>query len=452
MLDGAGYPELPILEERVSSRFLRDAHALPVREDADELVLAMADPTDRYAIDAFAMVTGRRVRPMVAVPGELDAALERLYGSGKSAMGQIVGDDVEMRGDEIAFDADVQQLKDLASEAPVIRLVSLLITNALDARASDIHIEPVREPAGRALPDRRRAARDRRRRRSRLRPPSSSRIKIMAEPEHRRAAAAAGRAHHGCASAARRSTSACRRCRRVHGESVVMRILDKDGVALDLDEAGLARATTLERVPGADHAAARHHPRHRADGLAARRPRSTPRSTSSTSRTMQDHHRRGSGRVPARRASTRSRCKPQIGLTFAHGAALDPAPGPGHDHDRRDPRPRDGRDRHPGGAHRPPGASARCTRTTRPGDGHAPGRHGRRALPGHVDRASASWRSAWCARCARTARSRTRRSPRWSSTRASGVSPAAGRSRCGTRRAAASARIPATRAACRSSR
>jgi len=74
LLDVAGYPELPILEERVSARFLRDARALPVREDADELVLAMADPTDRYAIEAFEMVTGRRVQPMVAVPGELDAA------------------------------------------------------------------------------------------------------------------------------------------------------------------------------------------------------------------------------------------------------------------------------------------------------------------------------------------------------------------------------------------
>ena len=50
--------------------------------------------------------------------------------------------DVETRVDELAFDADVQQLKDLASEAPVIRLVSLLITNALDMRASDIHVEP----------------------------------------------------------------------------------------------------------------------------------------------------------------------------------------------------------------------------------------------------------------------------------------------------------------------
>ena len=100
----------------------------------------MADPTDSYTIGAFRMVTGRDVKPQVAIPSELDAALERLYGAGRTAVGQIVGD-VEQR-DELAFDADIQHLKDLASEAPVIRLVSLIITNALEARASDIHIEP----------------------------------------------------------------------------------------------------------------------------------------------------------------------------------------------------------------------------------------------------------------------------------------------------------------------
>src|SRR6476646_5313362 len=141
MVDVGGYPEFPILEERVSARFLREARALPVREDEAELGLAMADPTDAYTIGAFEMVTGRAVRPMVAIPTELEAALERLYGAGKSAQSQLLGD-VETRTDELSFDADVQQLKDLASEAPVIRLVSLLITNALETRASDIHIEP----------------------------------------------------------------------------------------------------------------------------------------------------------------------------------------------------------------------------------------------------------------------------------------------------------------------
>jgi general secretion pathway protein E len=140
LVEAAGYPELPILEERVSARFLRDARVLPLAEGEHELVLAMADPTDSYTISAFEMVTGLKVRPQVAIPTELEAALERLYGAGKSALGQIMGD-VEQR-DDLAFDADVQHLKDLASEAPVIRLVSLIITNALEMRASDIHIEP----------------------------------------------------------------------------------------------------------------------------------------------------------------------------------------------------------------------------------------------------------------------------------------------------------------------
>ena len=65
------------------ARFLREARALPVREDEHELALAMADPTDEYTIGAFRMVTGREVRPMVAIPTELEAALERLYGAGK---------------------------------------------------------------------------------------------------------------------------------------------------------------------------------------------------------------------------------------------------------------------------------------------------------------------------------------------------------------------------------
>ena len=82
LVDVAGYPEFPILEERVSPRFLRESRALPIREDEQEVALAMVDPTDAYTIGAFRMVTGREVRPMVALPTELDAALERLYGAG----------------------------------------------------------------------------------------------------------------------------------------------------------------------------------------------------------------------------------------------------------------------------------------------------------------------------------------------------------------------------------
>jgi len=234
LVDAGGYPEFPILEERISPRFLREAHALPVAEDERELALAMADPTDEYTIGAFRMVTGRKVRPMVAIPSELDAALERLYGAGRSAVGQIVGD-VEQR-DELAFDADVQQLKDLASEAPVIRLVSLIITNALEARASDIHIEPfenrlvVRYRIDGVLhevesPPRRFSA------------AVISRVKIMANLDiAERRLPQDGRIRlrvQGKEIDLRVSTVPT-----MHGESVVMRILDKGGVALDFARLG----------------------------------------------------------------------------------------------------------------------------------------------------------------------------------------------------------------------
>ncbi len=96
LVDVGSYPEFPILEEQVSARFLRETGALPLREDESEVALAMTDPTDSYTIGAFEMVTGRVVRPMVAIPTELEAALERLYGSGKSAQSQLIGD-VETR-------------------------------------------------------------------------------------------------------------------------------------------------------------------------------------------------------------------------------------------------------------------------------------------------------------------------------------------------------------------
>jgi general secretion pathway protein E len=239
LVEAAGYPELPILEERVSARFLRDARVLPLAEGEHELVLAMVDPTDSYTISAFEMVTGLKVRPQVAIPTELEAALERLYGAGKSALGQIMGD-VEQR-DDLAFDADVQHLKDLASEAPVIRLVSLIITNALEMRASDIHIEPfenrliVRYRIDGVLHEVESPPR-------RLSPAVISRVKIMANLDiAERRLPQDGRIRlrvQGKDIDLRISTVPT-----MHGESVVMRILDKGGVALDFKRLGFEEGT-----------------------------------------------------------------------------------------------------------------------------------------------------------------------------------------------------------------
>jgi general secretion pathway protein E len=136
-------PELPpeMLPEAqpLSPRFLKQFHVCLLGETKGQLDLWMADPYERYAIDAVQLATGCRVRPWVGLRSEIDDLIERWHGQGRSAMGTIVEDaDGESSGN---LD-DVEHLRDLASEAPVIRLVNLVIQRAVELRASDIHIEP----------------------------------------------------------------------------------------------------------------------------------------------------------------------------------------------------------------------------------------------------------------------------------------------------------------------
>ncbi|MDO8287232.1 MAG: type II secretion system ATPase GspE [Rhodoferax sp.] len=228
------YPELSVLEERIAVRFIRESRSLPLHEDDGQLVLAMVDPLDDYVLNAYQLVTQRQIVVRLAVPSEMDAAFERLYGSGKTSMDQIVGE-AQTRDDD-SDSEDLQQLKELASEAPIIRLVSLIISHALEARASDIHIEPfenrliVRYRVDGVMhevesPPRRFSA------------AVISRIKIMASLDiAERRLPQDGRIKlriQGKEIDLRVSTVPI-----MHGESVVMRILDKSGTALDFATLG----------------------------------------------------------------------------------------------------------------------------------------------------------------------------------------------------------------------
>ncbi len=109
--------------------------------------------------------------------------------------------------------------------------------------------------------------------------------------------------------------------------------------------------------------------------------------------------------------STRSRSTAKVGLTFAAGLRSMLRARPRHHHGRRDPRPRDGADRHRVGAHRPPGALHAAHQRRAVGD-HAADRDGHRALPGRLGASTAWWPSAWrgcCARAASGARSSPQR-------------------------------------------
>jgi general secretion pathway protein E len=133
-------PDAPPENVSLSLRFMKQQSACPVGEDGQGIDLLVADPQDGYAADAVELATGRPVRVKVGLRSEIADLIERYYGQGRSAMGTIV----ENIGDEGAGgdEDDVEHLRDLASEAPVIRLVNLVIQRAVELRASDIHIEP----------------------------------------------------------------------------------------------------------------------------------------------------------------------------------------------------------------------------------------------------------------------------------------------------------------------
>jgi len=134
----ADFPTAPTLEDKISLRYLKQAHLLPFWLEGGKLGLIMADPTDQFAVEAISAAAGADLVGFVGVQSEISAAIERLYGSGRSAMGEIVDGLIDAEAGE----DDVEHLKDLASEAPVIRLVNLVVQRAVESRASDIHVEP----------------------------------------------------------------------------------------------------------------------------------------------------------------------------------------------------------------------------------------------------------------------------------------------------------------------
>ncbi len=217
---------------KLSLRFLRQHLLLPVSVSDTEMVVVMANPRDQYALKALNMASGHDIKVQVGVASEIENGLEKLYGGGRSAMGQII-DSLGEGDDELE---DVEHLRDLASEAPVIRLVNLILQRAVEARASDIHIEPFENRLKvryridgvlqevEAPPARSTAA-------------VISRVKIMARMNiAERRLPQDGRIMHrvqGKELDLRVSTIPTS-----HGESVVMRILDRESIVLDFDSLG----------------------------------------------------------------------------------------------------------------------------------------------------------------------------------------------------------------------
>jgi general secretion pathway protein E len=228
-------PKVPFVLNGISSRFVRENRIIPLELKNNVLKVAMADPSDTTAIDALKVATAADVSVYGCDTKALDDYLSKFFEQEKQNIDRIIEDigGIEFLREE---EEDVGHLKDLASEAPIIRLVNMLITRAVEGRASDIHIEPfedelkVRYRIDGVLHDIESTP-------QRLQAAIVSRIKIMAKlniaerrlPQDGRIRLKVGASEIDL----RVSTIPI-----LHGESVVMRILRKEGIVIDLDILG----------------------------------------------------------------------------------------------------------------------------------------------------------------------------------------------------------------------
>ena len=242
VMEAGEAPVSPVLAERVPERFVRGNRVVPLALTGDGRVLRVgfADPFAGEAFEALEYATGLDLEPRLLTASAFDGLVASLYGRGEDAGRGLVRD---ARG-ESASEGDLQRLREIANEAPVIRHVNQIIANAIDAGASDIHIEPgldgmvVRTRVDGALatvevlPPGLRAA-------------IASRIKIMSRldiaeqrmPQDGRTRIAV----RGSEIDFRVSTLPT-----AHGESIVMRILDRARVPLKFDALGF-EAGLIER-------------------------------------------------------------------------------------------------------------------------------------------------------------------------------------------------------------
>jgi general secretion pathway protein E len=236
LLSADELPKEPVLADQLSARFLRHAAVLPVSSGAGRVVLAMADPGNAYARRAVALATGAEVAPVVAVLEDLQQAYARYWDAGQTALQRIV-DDLGTEFDVSGEGTDLEHLIGAAQEAPVVRLVNQLLTDALRGQASDIHIEPGREQL-----------RVRYRVHGRLRevgaPPARlaaavvSRIKILAKLDiAERRLPQDGRAR--LTLLGRRIDLRVATAPSMHGESLVIRILDMSAAGVEFADLGL---------------------------------------------------------------------------------------------------------------------------------------------------------------------------------------------------------------------
>jgi type IV pilus assembly protein PilB len=233
----------PDVLKLVPEQIAKKHGVLPIKRMGNTLTLAMADPTNVFALDDVGFMTGLQIQPVVASEAAIRKAFERLYDTGGSVtdmMSELEEADTDVEvvegGEEAFTKADVFDLKESADEAPVVRLINMILTDAIRRGASDIHLEPyekvfrVRFRIDGVLHEIMTPPK-------RLEAALTSRVKIMATLDiAERRLPQDGRIklrYHQREIDFRVSTLPT-----IFGEKTVMRILDKDALQLDLNALG----------------------------------------------------------------------------------------------------------------------------------------------------------------------------------------------------------------------
>ncbi len=210
--------------------------AVPVAfVDKRTLLLAMADPSNVLAVDDVAIMTGYEVRVAVASPDAIGDLISRM-----ARLEDVVSGDAAAAEEAEEASADIVNLRETADDAPVVKLVNQIVAQAVELGASDVHMAPdghevrVRVRVDGILQDITTVPR-------RMAAGVVSRVKIMAEldiserrlPQDGRVSLTVDGRHIDLRVVTLPS---------VHGESIVMRILDKDSVVMKLEKLGMADA------------------------------------------------------------------------------------------------------------------------------------------------------------------------------------------------------------------
>ena len=246
-------PSTPPTLKNLSPKYLRQYVACPVAVEGSVVTVAAADPTNPLLLDDLRQTLGLTVKLCVATAPAILEAIERAYGANTALQKIVEGMGSAGAEGDGGQEEDVNHLRDMAFEAPVVRLVNLLIEEALVADASDIHIEPfedtlrVRYRIDGLLYDQEAPPR-------RLQAALTSRIKIMAEMNIAERRLPQDGRIRVTASGGRRVDIRVSTVPTIHGESIVMRLLDRSSVFLPFDRLGFSSGTarafnTLIRRP-----------------------------------------------------------------------------------------------------------------------------------------------------------------------------------------------------------